>query len=219
MAQRHGRHGKEENSSFLTKPSSVMKIASVLNDSDRDDEEPLSTNQHRKQQTDSYLAQVLIRSATHCSSQGLIARSASALTRPRAWSSSTQSSAEITSFARPLACSTRSPVERAFSPRRANRPKYSVEEEAFIWFHRVDLDQEWDTVVRAFNRQFRRSHRRDKSGLECKLYRVLNHYGVPQIREWRRRGNRMVQEVTTYYGIIESTDIRYPWMGPRHRPR
>lgn len=218
MAQRNGWHREEENPSFCVKRSSVMEIASVLNDSGTDHKEPLHTNQHRKQQTDSRLAQFLTQRAVHPSQQGTMGCSASAINRPRVWSLSTQPSRRVGSPVSPSGGSKRSLVARASSPRRANRPKYSAEEEAFIWFHRVDLDQEWDTVVFAFNNHFRHSHHRDKSGLECKLYRVLSRYGIPQIREWRRRGNRMVQEVTTYHGIVETTHIRYPWMGPRHWP-
>ena len=218
MAQRNGRQREEENPSFCATRPSVMEIASVLNDSSSDHNDPLHTNEHRKQQTDSRLAQLLTQRAARPSRQGTTARSAPVTDRPRTSSSPTLSGRSGASSVSPSRCSRRSLVTRASSPRRANRPKYSAEEEAFIWFHRVDLDQEWDTVVFAFNRQFQHSHHRDKSGLECKLYRILSHYGIPQIREWRRRGNRMVQEVTTYHGIVESTHIRYPWMGPRHWP-
>jgi hypothetical protein len=179
-----------------------MDISAVLNDTDSDSEELPHTNMHLTHQAASYTNNNLpVQSRSHPSHQRMLAQSDPALTHPRASWSSTQSSERTTS-----------------SPRRANRPKYSEEEEAFIWFHRLDLGQEWDTVVHAFNRQFRHSHLRDKSGLECKLYRVLSMHGVPQIREWRKRGSRMVEEVVTYYGIIEWTNIRYPWMGPRYWP-
>jgi hypothetical protein len=181
--------------------TSVMDISAVLNDSDSDSAAPPCTNTHRIQQAPSFTNHLPLRSRTHPASQNVPAISASGLTRPRAWSSSTHSSDGKDS-----------------SSRRASRPKYSEEEEAFIWFHRVDLRQEWDAVVHAFNQHFQHSHLRDKSGLECKLYRVLGANGVPQIREWRKRGSRMVEEVITYYGIIEWTNIRYPWMGPRYWP-
>jgi hypothetical protein len=80
------------------------------------------------------------------------------------------------------------------------------------------LRQEWDTIVRAFNLQFRHSHLRDKSGLECKLYRVLVANRLPQIREWRKQGHRGVDEAIAYYGIIECTTVRYPWMGSPYWP-
>ena len=176
-----------------------MRISAILNDS----EEPLRANTNRSRQPTSHTNPLPVRRRPHPSCQSMTAYSAPSLTPPRtsSSSSSTQSS------------------ERADSnPRRANRPKYSKEEEAFIWFHRVDLAQEWDMVVRAFNDRFPHSRPRLKSGLECKLYRVLSHNGIPQIREWRKRGDRMVEEVTGYYnfGIIEATTIRYPWMGLRY---
>jgi hypothetical protein len=197
MAKTHGRYGEDPCTSNRRR-SSVMSISAVLNDSDIDSDERPRTNTDLTQQVASYPNHLPIRSRTHPSHQDVPPHAAPAANRPRAGSSSTQSSEETSS-----------------SPRRPNRPKYSEEEEAFIWFHRVDLRQEWDVVVDAFNRQFRHSYLRDKSGLECKLYRVLGAHGVPQIREWRKRGNRTVEEIT-YYGIVEWTNIRYPWMGPRY---
>ena len=170
-----------------------MRISAVLNDSNTD----------RARQSTSYTNLLPIRRRSDASSLHMTTHSGPALTRPRTSSSSSP---------------TQSSERKASNPRRANRPKYSREEEAFIWFHRVDLAQEWDMVVRAFNDRFLHSHPRVKSGLECKLYRVLSHYGVPQIREWSKRDDRMVEEVTGYYnfGIIEATTIRYPWMGLRY---
>lgn len=200
MTRTHSRLGEDPYPSNRRRPS-VMSIAAVLNDPDDEPEPILPTNDHQTQPTTPYTNDLPIRSRTHPPHQEALAYSASTCTRPRADSSSTQSSDGMAS-----------------SLRRPNRPKYSDEEIAFIWFHRVDLRQEWDVIVRAFNLQFRHSHLRDKSGLECKLYRVLGANSLPQIREWRKRGNRGAEEAIPYYGIIETTSIRYPWMGPRYWP-
>jgi hypothetical protein len=177
-----------------------MSISAILNDSDGDPEKLPRTNAHQAQQAASYTNNLPARSRTNPSPQETPPYLFSPFTRSRAGSTSTQSS------------------EGAASPPRGNRPKYSAEEEAFIWFHRVDLRQEWDTIAHDFNQQFRHSHFRHKSGLECKLYRVLGAHRVPQIREWRKRGNQGVEEAITYYGIVEWTNIRYPWMGSRYWP-
>ena len=183
----------------ISNRTSIMNISSILNHSDNDTP---GASIHRAQPPAPYVTPRSVR-RTHPARRSPPKYSAATLTRPLASSSTSPSAENIAS-----------------SPRRANRPKYSEEEEAFIWFHRVDLAQEWDMVVRAFNARFRHSRPRPKSGLECKLYRVLIVYGVPQIREWRKRGGKMVEEVTGFrnYGIIEATFIRYPWMGPRYWP-
>jgi hypothetical protein len=199
MARTPGRQGHKQSAS--NRRTSVMTIAAVLNHSTHESEERPRTLPYRTRQAASCTSLVPIRTITHHSLPDMLAHSAPTVNHRRAWSSAA-----------------RSPERRTSLPRRPNRPAYSKEEQAFIWFHRVDLNQEWDAVVRAFNTQFPHSNRRDKSGLECKLYRVLNHYKIPQIREWKQRGNHMVEEVVSYFGIIESTNIRYPWMGPRYWP-
>jgi hypothetical protein len=203
MTKSDSRPGENPRAFDRRRPSvmSIMSIAAVLNDADDETEQMLPPNDHQARPTASHTDRLSIRSRTHHPHQELPADSTSTLSRPRANSSSTQSSEAVAS-----------------SPRRPSRAKYSEEEIAFIWFHRVDLRREWDTIVRAFNLRFRHSHLRRKSGLECKLYRVLDTHSVPQIREWRKRSKGGVQDAIPYYGIVEWTDIRYPWMGAQHWP-
>lgn len=212
MSRTDGRHFEESYVSDRRR-SSVMSISALLNNSDSDPERVLRTSAQQPHQAPqayhSHQAQQAQQAAWHANNLPVRSRTnlyyeeeLPATARGRAGSSSTESSDGPTSPHR---------------PRRLNRPKYSDEEEAFIWFHRVDLREEWDTIVHAFNRQFPRSHRRHKSGLECKLYRVLVAFRVPQIRGWRKPGDAEDEEMT-YYGITEWTSIRYPWMGPAYWP-
>ncbi|KAL4806437.1 hypothetical protein BDV18DRAFT_160505 [Aspergillus unguis] len=70
--------------------------------------------------------------------------------------------------------------------RRAPRPKYEEEEMYFIWYHRVDLGQEWREVRESFNRQFPQRQRAGFQGIQCKFYRFIKDKNVPTLREQRR---------------------------------
>ncbi|KAJ5138973.1 uncharacterized protein N7515_003821 [Penicillium bovifimosum] len=70
--------------------------------------------------------------------------------------------------------------------RRPPRPKYEEEEMYFIWYHRVDLCQEWKEVREAFNRQFSARQRRGFQGIQCKFYRFIKEKKCPTLREQRR---------------------------------
>lgn len=104
-----------------------------------------------------------------------------------------------------------SPGRRRSAPRgrtsREFRPTYSEEEINFIWYYRIDLGWEWKEVQNAFVDQFPNRQRRDVSGIQCKYYRHLESYGIPQVR----RRNRKVSAAEEY-GMRARTGLWYPWM-------
>ncbi|OQD84567.1 hypothetical protein PENANT_c012G10857 [Penicillium antarcticum] len=107
--------------------------------------------------------------------------------------------------------------------RRPPRPKYEEEEMYFIWYHRVDLCQEWKEVREAFNRQFPDRQRRGFQGIQCKFYRFIKEKKCPTLREQRRmRDGEFLREGTSVqggtesgaprFGVIEWGKVWYPWM-------
>ncbi|KKZ62018.1 hypothetical protein EMCG_03479 [[Emmonsia] crescens] len=120
--------------------------------------------------------------------------------------------------------------------RRAPRPKYDEEEMYFIWYHRVDLRQEWKEVRESFNAQFPDRQRRGFQGIQCKYYRFIKDKKCPTLREQRRRrsggngggsGENGSENVSSgsdgdsrgnfnedlpQYGVIKWTGVRFPWM-------
>ncbi|CAG8901612.1 unnamed protein product [Penicillium egyptiacum] len=107
--------------------------------------------------------------------------------------------------------------------RRPPRPKYEEEEMYFIWYHRVDLCQEWKEVREAFNRQFPNRQRRGFQGIQCKFYRFIKEKKCPTLREQRRmRDGEFLREgasasmgdhgAAPKFGVREYTNVWYPWM-------
>jgi hypothetical protein len=106
--------------------------------------------------------------------------------------------------------------------RRPPRPKYEEEEMYFIWYHRVDLCQEWKEVREAFNRQFSDRQRRGFQGIQCKFYRFIKEKKCPTLREQRRmRDGEFLREGGAAalgdsrghkFGVREYTNVWYPWM-------
>ncbi|CAI7612677.1 unnamed protein product [Penicillium glandicola] len=107
--------------------------------------------------------------------------------------------------------------------RRPPRPKYEEEEMYFIWYHRVDLCQEWKEVREAFNQQFPDRQRRGFQGIQCKFYRFIKEKKCPTLREQRRmRDGEFLREGASAamagdhgapkFGVREYTDVWYPWM-------
>ncbi|CAG8001539.1 unnamed protein product [Penicillium salamii] len=108
--------------------------------------------------------------------------------------------------------------------RRPPRPKYEEEEMYFIWYHRVDLCQEWKEVREAFNRQFPDRQRRGFQGIQCKFYRFIKEKKCPTLREQRRmRDGEFLREGASAalvgegggapkFGVREYTNVWYPWM-------
>lgn len=104
--------------------------------------------------------------------------------------------------------------------RRAPRPKYEEEEMYFIWYHRVDLCQEWKEVRENFNRQFPNRPRSGFQGIQCKFYRFIKDKKCPTLREQRRmRDGDFLRERSSLsdsapprFGVVEWTGVWYPWM-------
>ncbi|KAJ5102744.1 hypothetical protein N7532_003273 [Penicillium argentinense] len=105
--------------------------------------------------------------------------------------------------------------------RRPPRPKYEEEEMYFIWYHRVDLCQEWKEVRESFNRQFPSRQRRGFQGIQCKFYRFIKEKKCPTLREQRRmRDGEFLREGAALgpdsgaprFGVIEWANVWYPWM-------
>lgn len=105
--------------------------------------------------------------------------------------------------------------------RRPPRPKYEEEEMYFIWYHRVDLCQEWKEVRESFNRQFPSRQRRGFQGIQCKFYRFIKEKRCPTLREQRRmRDGEFLREGTSLtdasgaprFGVREWANVWYPWM-------
>lgn len=102
--------------------------------------------------------------------------------------------------------------------RRPPRPKYEEEEMYFIWYHRVDLSQEWREVRESFNRQFPNRPRDGFQGIQCKFYRFIKEKNCPTVREQRRmrdgeflQGSPRERRAPTF-GVIEWVGVWYPWM-------
>ncbi|KAJ5545203.1 hypothetical protein N7461_007507 [Penicillium sp. DV-2018c] len=107
--------------------------------------------------------------------------------------------------------------------RRPPRPKYEEEEMYFIWYHRVDLCQEWKEVREAFNRQFSARQRRGFQGIQCKFYRFIKEKKCPTLREQRRmrdgeflreRGAASLSDHSRgpKFGVRQYSNVWYPWM-------
>ena len=85
---------------------------------------------------------------------------------------------------------------------------YTVEHGYFVWYHRVDLGQDWRDVGREFRARFGEGRAlvalqslycsfSRKKGVECRKIGAGLH--VPGVMDW--------------------TDKRYSWMRPEHRRR
>lgn len=99
---------------------------------------------------------------------------------------------------------------------RQSRPKYQKEEEIFIWYMRTDLRLSWDKVEVLFNRQF--PAYRKKEGLRCKFYRVLEDWGVDNVRHQNpySRDPEKHRSIGAY-GVVQRTNMRFNWMKPEHQ--
>lgn len=104
-------------------------------------------------------------------------------------------------------------ASRSSQPR-PPRPKYSEEEDHFIWYQRIDLEKDWKEVSHAFNAHFQDRHRDGESGLQCRFYRILDANGVPNIRSLKNSNDK---ERIAQFGLVKQTRHRYGWMQARHR--
>ena len=90
--------------------------------------------------------------------------------------------------------------------RREARPPYNLEEKAFIWYNKDDLDQDWDAVTDLYKQRF---PRREKAGLQCQYYRFRKENGAPEVRDVRASHDAR-QYNPVPHGIVYLTRIRYP---------
>ena len=99
---------------------------------------------------------------------------------------------------------------------RAFRPAYSTEEQHFIWYLRIDRGYLWHDLLEAFNARFSRNGgRRELSGLQCRYYRLLGQYGIPQERMLR------TADVVQRHGMRASLarakcHVTYPWLSGQY---
>ncbi|PWY92908.1 hypothetical protein BO70DRAFT_21551 [Aspergillus heteromorphus CBS 117.55] len=134
--------------------------------------------------------------------------------RPR----SAESSPDI--YSRDRYDSVSSSSSNAPERRRPPRPKYEEEEMYFIWYHRVDLCQEWKEVRESFNQQFPSRQRRGFQGIQCKFYRFIKEKQCPTLREQRRmrdgdflrEGAGITDSASPRFGVIDWAGVWYPWM-------
>ena len=98
---------------------------------------------------------------------------------------------------------------------RVFRPAYSTEEQHFIWYLRIDRGYLWPDLLDAFNARFARpGGGRELSGLQCRYYRLLGQYGIPNVT---RRDAEVVQK----YGMKATLEragcsVTYPWLGDQY---
>lgn len=104
--------------------------------------------------------------------------------------------------------------ERRPSSTRAPRPKYEEQQAFFIWYHRTDLGEAWNQVLREFERQFH--HRRHKGGLQCKFYRLLKDWNVEKVRAQTKHVQDHPKDKIGAFGVVQRTSKRYEWMKPEH---
>lgn len=112
----------------------------------------------------------------------------------------------------------RQPAPQRSSTARDPRPVWPEEHAYFVWYCRTDLGQPWDQVLKSFEKQFGR--KRAKGGLQCKFYRLLELWKVPNVREQNRAGRQQgggseAGESVTF-GLVQRTHLRYPWMKAEH---
>ncbi|GLI74852.1 hypothetical protein PoHVEF18_003100 [Penicillium ochrochloron] len=89
-------------------------------------------------------------------------------------------------------------------PRHVPGYRYNEEENHFIWYHHVDLSQDWEMVLESFNRQFPCRQRTGIQGIKYTFYRFTKGKGV-------KRANSDLKS------FIKYTKLSYPWMREDHK--
>lgn len=89
------------------------------------------------------------------------------------------------------------------------RPKYTEEEDHFMWFHKDDLRFSWEQVHREYKKHFPDAPRDRVNGLQCRYYRVIEKHGCPK----KRAQDHMVEN-SKAYNMWERTRRSYAWMDP-----
>lgn len=120
------------------------------------------------------------------------------------------------------ASSTQSPeaFSRAISPSKSTssssstqskprdfRPAYEAEQGYFLWWSKIDQDQDWPTISETFRATFPEDGRK-KPGLQCKFYRVLSDHGMPTQRVLARMP---AEQRKGHYGFLSNRNERYSW--------
>ncbi|KAI9702597.1 MAG: hypothetical protein M1836_001077 [Candelina mexicana] len=85
-----------------------------------------------------------------------------------------------------------------------SKPEYTMEQQLFLWYYRVDQNKPWEQVALSYGERF---EPRSKSGLECRFYRTVeDHYDVPKTRAQPRWAEDHGEEYrSTSFGMI-------PWL-------
>ena len=92
------------------------------------------------------------------------------------------------------------------------RPPYTDEQMLFIWYLRIDCLYSWTDLAEEYNARFSRGgiDERPLTGLQCKYYRILKLWGVPDVRDMARD-----QDMVRMYGMRKWTDGKvqhFPWL-------
>ncbi|KIX06511.1 uncharacterized protein Z518_04487 [Rhinocladiella mackenziei CBS 650.93] len=97
--------------------------------------------------------------------------------------------------------------------RRKAQKKYGDERAYWIWYNRIDLDRPWDILTDDYCHVW--NEKRGKGGLQCKFYRLLGEHQILKVREQmaKKRKGYPVER----FGMVERTNLRFPWMLDRHR--
>jgi hypothetical protein len=98
------------------------------------------------------------------------------------------------------------------------RRKYQQEQSFFIWYHRVDLGLSWNQTMDAYEQHWH--EQREKGGLQCKFYRILDQHKVLKVREQNktdRRARKATLPQGRNFGMLGVTDKKYHWMLPQHQ--
>lgn len=198
---RSSRRDEGERSQYRRSEQSVMDIATILNDSD---DEPGGSGGPREPSRTG-LTQLAIRTTmTHLT--------AAQTTRPLSMQSRRPRTAEAEDR-QPRRQSEVGTEAADSDQRRAGRPAYTLEHAVYLWYHRDDLNLEWNEVVQRFVSHF---GERRLSGIQCKYYRIRDHHNAPAVRA-SRRGSRDRSRDPVPYGVVWCSDYRYSWMLPHHQ--
>ncbi|KIW63480.1 hypothetical protein PV04_10312 [Phialophora macrospora] len=95
---------------------------------------------------------------------------------------------------------------------RLHTKKYDPEQAYWIWYHRIDLGEEWDEVIEKYSVQF--GEPRGKSGIQTKYYRVLNEHRVEAVRLQRKGRKKKRRAPGNTFGVVQRTTERFAWMRP-----
>jgi hypothetical protein len=93
---------------------------------------------------------------------------------------------------------------------RLHTKKYDPEQAYWIWYHRIDLGEEWDEVIEKYSLHF--GEPRGKSGIQTKYYRLLNEHRVEAVRIQRKGRKKKRRAPGNTFGVVQRTTERFAWM-------